>query len=66
MAGTQLNLQRNTKVFYSVEDLSLSATAATDLTPQNTWRIEVLAGYALSADSAGARYHFIRKWIRPR
>jgi|DEB0MinimDraft_4_1074332.scaffolds.fasta_scaffold05778_4 hypothetical protein len=52
MAGTQLNLQRNTKVFYSVEDLSLSATAATDLTPQNTWRVEVLAGYALSADSA--------------
>jgi len=52
MAGTQLNLQRNTKVFYSIKDLSLSATAAADLTPQNTWRVEVLAGYALSADSA--------------
>lgn len=52
MAGTQLNLQRNTKVFYSIKDLSLSATTAADLTPQNTWRVEVLAGYALSADSA--------------
>jgi len=52
MAGTQLNLQRNTTVFYSIKDLRLSATDAADLTPQNTWRVEVLAGYALSADSA--------------
>lgn len=47
MAGTQLNLQRNTTVFYSIKDLSLTSTAAADLTPANTWRIEVLAGYAL-------------------
>jgi len=46
-----LNLQRNTEVFMSTVDLSASGTAA-DMTPRNTWKVEVLAGYAASQSSA--------------
>lgn len=43
-----LNLQRNTKVFLSTIDLLAAGAAASDMTPSNTWQIEVLAGYAMS------------------
>lgn len=46
-----LNLQRNSKVFYSTVDLAGGA-AVGSMTPANTWRIEVLAGYAVSQDAA--------------
>jgi hypothetical protein len=50
-----LNLQRNTKVFYSTVDLYNAGgtpAAITSFTPSNTWEIEVLAGYAVSQAAA--------------
>ena len=49
--AASLNLQRNTKVFYSTVDINGGA-AATALSPANTWQIEVLAGYAFSQAAA--------------
>ena len=46
-----LNLQRNTKIFYSTVDLNGGA-AATAMSPANTWQVEVLAGYAFSQSAA--------------
>lgn len=46
-----LNLQRNSEVYMSTVDLS-SAGAGTNMTPSNTWRVEILAGYAASQSSA--------------
>lgn len=46
-----LNLQRNTKVFYSTVDINGGA-AITALVPANTWQVEVLAGYAFSQAAA--------------
>ncbi len=46
-----LQLQRNTKIFLSVIDLNGGATVVA-MTPANTWRIEVLAGYAVSQSAA--------------
>ena len=46
-----LNLQRNSEVFFSTIDLSGGA-AATAMTPSNTWKVEVLAGFALTSSSA--------------
>jgi hypothetical protein len=44
-----LQLQRNSEVFYSSVDLLSSA--ATDMTPSNTWKLDILSGFALSADA---------------
>ncbi len=49
--ATALNLQRNSEVYMSTVDLAGGA-AATALTSSNTWRVEVLAGYAASQSSA--------------
>ena len=46
-----LNLQRNSEVFFSTIDLSGGA-AATAMTASNTWKVEVLAGFALTSSSA--------------
>lgn len=46
-----LNLQRNTKIFYSTVDLA-SGDPVGDMVPANTHQIEVLAGYAVSQDAA--------------
>ena len=46
-----LNLQRNSEVFFSTVDLLAGATVAS-MTPQNTWKIEVLAGFAVTASTA--------------
>lgn len=45
--NTQINLQRNTEVFMSTIDLN-GGGVSTNMTPQNTWRVEVLAGYAFN------------------
>ena len=45
--NTQINLQRNTEVFMSTVDLN-GGGVSTSMTPQNTWRLEVLAGYAFN------------------
>lgn len=47
---TQLQLQRNSEVFYSSVDLQ-SATADA-MTPANTWKLDILSGFAMSADAA--------------
>lgn len=48
---TSLNLQRNSEVFFSTVDLQNGA-AVTAMTPANTWKLEVLAGFAVTASSA--------------
>ena len=45
--NTQINLRRNTEVFMSTVDLN-NGGVSTSMNPQNTWRIEVLAGYAFN------------------
>jgi hypothetical protein len=46
-----LNLQRNSEVFYSTVDL-LGGAEVTSLTPSNTWKLEVLAGFAVTSSAA--------------
>src|SRR6056300_1697255 len=46
-----LNLQRNSEVFMSTVDLINGATV-TAMTPTNTWKLEVLAGFAVTSSSA--------------
>lgn len=48
---TALNLQRNSEVYMSTVDLAAGGSSAS-MTPRNTWRVEVLAGYAASQSSA--------------
>ena len=40
-----LNLQRNSEVFYSTVDL-INGAAVTSMNNENTWKLEVLAGFA--------------------
>jgi hypothetical protein len=49
--ATALNLQRNSEVYMSTVDLAGGGTSD-NMTPTNTWRVEVLAGYAASQASA--------------
>ena len=49
--ATALNLQRNTEVYVSTVDLDGGGTAA-NMTPSNTWRVDVLSGYAVSQAAA--------------
>lgn len=46
-----LNLQRNSEVFMSTIDL-INGAAVTAMTPENTWKLEVLAGFAATSTSA--------------
>ena len=46
-----LNLQRNSEVFMSTKDI-INGAAAVDLRPTNTWKLEVLAGFAVTSSSA--------------
>ena len=43
----QLQLQRDSEVFFSTKNLA-GGDAFSSLTPANTWKIEVLAGFATS------------------
>jgi hypothetical protein len=51
-----LNLQRNSEVFFSTVDIlgttSGAASVAVAMTPANTWKLEVLAGFAATSTSA--------------
>lgn len=49
--STSLNLQRNSEVFYSTVDL-YNGGAVTSMTPSNTWKLEVLAGFAATSSAA--------------
>jgi hypothetical protein len=46
-----LNLQRNSEVFYSTVDL-INGAAVTSMNNENTWKLEVLAGFAVSSTAA--------------
>ncbi len=46
-----LNLQRNSEVFLSTVDL-VNGAAVTAMTPSNTWKLEVLAGFAVTSSTA--------------
>ena len=46
-----LNLQRNSEVFFSTVDL-INGAAVTTMNPNNTWKLEVLAGFAVTSSSA--------------
>lgn len=46
-----LNLQRNSEVFLSTVNLTGGA-AVTAMTPSNTWKVEILAGFAMSQSAA--------------
>jgi hypothetical protein len=50
--ASSLNLQRNSEVYMSTVDISAANVDPADLTPTNTWRVEVLAGYAASQAAA--------------
>ncbi len=62
--ATALNLQRNSEVYMSTVDLAGGA-AATALTSSNTWRVEVLAGYAASQSSATQDITSLESGISP-
>ena len=49
--ATQINLQRNSEVFYSTVDLH-GGGAATAMSAANTWKVEILAGFAFSQASS--------------
>jgi hypothetical protein len=49
--SSSLNLQRNSEVFFSTVNLAAGASAAS-MTPSNTWKLEVLAGYAVTSSAA--------------
>lgn len=61
---TSLNLQRNSEVFFSTVDL-LSGAAVTTMTPSNTWKLEVLAGFAVTASSATQDITSLESGINP-
>ena len=46
-----LNLQRNSEVFFSTIDL-INGAAVTDMMSTNTWKLEVLAGFAVTSSAA--------------
>ena len=46
-----LNLQRNSEVFMSTVDI-INGAAVTAMTPENTWKLEVLAGFAMTSSAA--------------
>ena len=46
-----LNLQRNSEVFFSTVDI-INGAAITDMRPTNTWKLEVLAGFAVTSSAA--------------
>lgn len=48
---SSLNLQRNSEVFFSTVDL-VNGGLPTSMTPANTWKLEVLAGFAASSSAA--------------
>jgi hypothetical protein len=62
--ATSLNLQRNSEVYMSTVDLAAGGSSA-NMTPRNTWRVEVLAGYAASQSSATQDITSLESGITP-
>lgn len=59
-----LNLQRNSEVFFSTVDL-LNGGAVTSMTPTNTWKLEVLAGFAATSSAATQDITSLESGITP-
>ena len=59
-----LNLQRNSEVFLSTVDL-INGAAVTSMTPQNTWKLEVLAGFATTSSAATQDITSLESGITP-
>jgi len=59
-----LNLQRNSEVFMSTVDL-INGAAVTAMTPQNTWKLEVLAGFAVTSTAATQDITSLESGITP-
>ena len=59
-----LNLQRNSEVFLSTVDLAAGA-AVTSMTPSNTWKLEVLAGFAVTSSSATQDITSLESGVNP-
>lgn len=61
---TSLNLQRNSEVFYSTVDL-VNGGAVTSMTPANTWKLEVLAGFAVTSSAATQDITSLESGVNP-
>ena len=59
-----LNLQRNSEVFFSTINLAGGENPA-NMTPANTWKLEVLAGYALTSSAATQDITSMESGIEP-
>jgi len=59
-----LNLQRNSEVFYSTVDL-INGAAVTAMNNENTWKLEVLAGFAVTSTSATQDITSLESGITP-
>ena len=59
-----LNLQRNSEVFYSTVDL-INGAAVTSMTNENTWKLEVLAGFAVTSSAATQDITSLESGITP-
>ena len=59
-----LNLQRNSEVFYSTVDI-INGAAATALINENTWKLEVLAGFAVTSSAATQDITSLESGITP-
>jgi hypothetical protein len=62
--STALNLQRNSEVYMSTVDLTGGGTGA-NMTATNTWRVEVLAGYAASQSAATQHITSLESGLTP-
>ena len=59
-----LNLQRNSEVFYSTVDL-INGAAVTSMNNENTWKLEVLAGFAVTSSAATQDITSLESGITP-
>ena len=59
-----LNLQRNSEVFYSTVDI-INGAAVTSITNENTWKLEVLAGFAVTSSAATQDITSLESGITP-
>lgn len=59
-----LNLQRNSEVFMSTVDL-VNGAQVTAMTPANTWKLEVLAGFAVTSSAATQDITSLESGITP-
>lgn len=59
-----LNLQRNSEVFMSTIDL-VNGAQVTAMTPANTWKLEVLAGFAVTSSAATQDITSLESGITP-